>query len=61
MALYHLENCELLIFSLVGLVFYGCNQNLHRYVCIPIGGDRVFIAGLYLELLLIAEELCPTI
>ena len=55
-----LAYCELLLLYLVGVVVCGCNQNIHRYVCMPIGGDGLLIAELDLGLLLLAGALCPT-
>ena len=38
----------------------GCNQNLHRYVYMPIGGGGVLIFGVDLGLLLIDVAFCTS-
>ena len=59
--MYPLTYYESLLSQPVGLGVCGCNQNLHRSVCIPIDGGRALIAVLYLGLLLLAGAFCTTV
>ena len=58
---YILHYFGLLFLYLVEIAVWDWNQNLHRYICKLIGGYEVLIAGVYLELLLLAVKIFPTI
>ena len=59
--LYSLGYYELLFFSLIGIAVCGCNQNMHRYVCMAIGGDVVLIFGANFGLLLLVVAFYCTV
>ena len=54
MIFYRLAYCELLLLYLLGIAVCSCNITLHRYGCIAIGVDGVFISTVDLGLLLLA-------
>ena len=58
--LYPLAYYESLIFSLVWIAVFGCNQTIHRYVCMPVRGYGVLIVRVNLGLLLISGAFCIT-
>ena len=59
--LHPLAYCESLLFTMVGIVVCICNQTIHRYVCMPICGDGLFIVRVDLCLLLLAGAFYPTV
>ena len=58
---YYLSYCGSILLSLLVIEVFGCNQAPHRYVCMTIGGDVLLIVGVYLDLLLLAGSLFPTV